>query len=119
MRNAMVMPIVLVVTLLISMLIGTYIMRTSIHISKEYNRDLAEVRGYWGAYGAKELNVSVGTITPYTYKNYKIDVNKTSDSTWEWNLTIPSSSSSGITNKDIYRRKLTIIDSNKTESYQH
>ena len=116
MRNAMVMPIVLVVTLLISLLIGTYLTSSSTRLSKEYYRDLAEVRGYWGAYGAKELNV---TNISYTYQNYNIDVNRTGAYTWEWNLTIPSGKNSGIKNSDLYIRNITLDnnDSNKIKSY--
>ena len=103
----MIMPIILVITLLISILIATYLGGSSVFVSKQYHRDLAEVRGYWGAYGAKELNSSV----VYNYEYYDINVSKLSDVTWEWNLTIPISS--GIKNKDIYTRVMK-IDSNKT-----
>ena len=118
MKNAMVMPTVLMVTLFISILIGTYMMNTSVNISREYHRDLAEVRGYWGAYGAKELNVS---DIRYEYENYNIDVNQSGDDyVWEWNLTTPVSKSSGIKNKDLYIRKITLEnnDSNKIKSYE-
>jgi len=112
----MVIPVVLVVTLLISLLIGTYLTSSSTRLSKEYYRDLAEVRGYWGAYGAKELNV---TTISYEYKNYNIDVNRTSTTSyiWEWNLTIGTGS--GIKNSDLYIRKITLDnnDSNQTKSY--
>jgi len=114
MRNAIVMPSVLVITLLISMLIGTYVMNTSVHISQEYHRDLAEIRGYWGAYGAKELNVS---SIQYRYNNYNIDVNRTGTTyEWEWNLTIPSSS--GISNSDLYRRKIITENNGSIKSYK-
>ena len=116
MRNAMVIPVVLVVTLLISLLIGTYLTSSSTRLSKEYYRDLAEVRGYWGAYGAKELNAT--SIISYTYQHYSIDVNRIGTSyIWEWNLTIGTGS--GIKNRDLYIRKITLDnnDSNKTKSY--
>lgn len=118
MKNAMVIPVVLVITLLISMLIGTYMMSSSVHISQAFNRDLAEVRGYWGAYGAKELNIS---NIAYNYNNYNIDVHRKTDSTdtWEWNLTI--SSGSGIDDNDLYHRKIIVVDENnpnEIESYE-
>jgi hypothetical protein len=115
MKNAMVMPTVLMVTLFISILIGTYMMSTSVNISRAYHRDLAEVRGYWGAYGAKELNAT--NVLSYRYGNYNIDVNHTNTNTWEWNLTITGGS--GVTNNDIYTRVLTTTDdTGSIESYE-
>lgn len=113
MRNAIIMPIVLVVTLLISLLIGTYISINSVNISQEYYRDLAEVRGYWGAYGAKESN---NTNYTYTYNIYKIEISRNGNK-YEWNLTNPNS---GITNDDLFHRKLEvdINDYNQTISYK-
>lgn len=106
MRKAMAMPIVLVVSLMIMILVGTYISATSTHTSKEYYRDLAEVRGYWGAYGAKELNA---TSKSYDYGNYNIDVNRTGSAEWKWELRVISS---GITNDDVYNKKLVLADDN-------
>jgi len=109
MKKAMVMPIILVITLLISILIATYLGGSSVFVSKQYHRDLAEVRGYWGAYGAKELNQTVS----YVYNNYEINVEQNiSTKNWEWNLTIPIGVSSGINNNDIYTRVMK-VDSNK------
>ena len=112
MKNAMVIPVVLVITLLISMLIGTYMMSSSVHISKEFHRDLAEVRGYWGAYGAKELNRD---ITTYTYTNYNINISKNSNA-YEWNLTIPNGKTSGIANNDLYVRIITVVNADENDT---
>ena len=107
MKNAMVIPIVLVVTLMIMILVGTYISATSTYISKEYYRDLAEVRGYWGAYGAKEMNVSLAS---YDYGRYKIDVNRTGDKyKWNWAL---QPVHSGLSSNDVYTRELILAEDN-------
>jgi hypothetical protein len=122
MRNAVVMPMVLIVTLLVSILIGTYLTSTSTHISKEFYRDLAEVRGYWGAYGAKELNSSV----TYKYRDmlnsqdiYNIKVTKNSN-VYSWVLA--PINNSGIDNDDIYTREIeinSISEYNKTMLYSN
>jgi len=109
MKKAMVMPIVFVVILLISLLIGTYMQVNAVNMSKEFNKDLAEVRGYWGAYGAKELNVS-GVVLSYKYQYYDINASLNSN-ICDWNLSIPSGKNSGVHNKDIYTRKL-MVDNN-------
>ena len=119
----MAIPIVLIVMFMIMVLVGTYISTTSTYISKEYYRDLAEVRGYWGAYGGKELNITVnGKSYNYYNKdgilNYKIDVNRTSPTsyTWKWEL---KAINSGITNDDVYNRELILADDNVSiESYK-
>lgn len=108
MKNAIVMPLVLIVTVLISILIATYITMSSTHISKEYYRDLAEVRGYWGAYGAKELNNSMN----YHYANYDINVTKNVNN-YKWSL---SPISSGITNDDLYNRVITVKNAEKNDT---
>jgi hypothetical protein len=115
MRKAMAIPIVLIIMFMIMVLIGTYMSATSTYISKEYYRDLAEVRGYWGAYGGKELNISNKS---YNYGNYSIDVNRTSPTsyTWRWEL---KAINSGVTNSDVYCRDLNLTDDNiSIESYK-
>ena len=124
MRNAMVMPTVLIITLLISILIGTYMMNTSVNISREFQKDLAEVRGYWGAYGAKELKA---TTDSYTYKNisgnqniYTIEITG-SGNQYSWELI--TLNNSGIKESDLYLRTLEVEDItdaikiNQTKSY--
>jgi hypothetical protein len=117
MRNAMVMPMVFVITILISMLIASYMRMTSVHLSKEYYKNLAEVRGYWGAYGAKELDISKN----YRYTQYDINISKNADE-YNWTLTIPSGKDSGITNDNLYNRKIKVLggsDANSTDIIQY
>ena len=117
MKKAVVMPMVLIITLLMSLLIGAYLKYSSTRISDEYYKNLAEIRGYWGVYGAKELNITSGQ---YQYNHYNIEVKKVTGTTsWEWNLTIPSGKNSGINNSDLYTKKI-VVDSNdlnKTRLY--
>lgn len=104
----MVIPMVLLITLMMMVLIGVYISMTSTYVSKEYHRDLAEIRGYWAVYGAKELNLS---NISYDYDGkYSIDVNRTASLyKWHWKL---KPNSSGITNEDVYPRELGLADDN-------
>jgi hypothetical protein len=116
MRSAVVIPTVLVMTLLISILIGLFLSNSSMFLSNEFYKDLAEVRGYWGAYGAKELNLS---NLSYSYQNYNIDINRIGGNEWEWHLKIPSGKGSGIQDSDLYIKSIVVESdsSNRTKSY--
>ncbi len=46
---------------------------SSTSLSHQFYRDLAEIRGYWASYGAKELNIS---SISYSYNHYSIDVER-------------------------------------------
>jgi len=118
MRRAFVMPMVLVITLLISALIGSFMVNSSTSLSHQFYRDLAEIRGYWASYGAKELNIS---SISYSYNHYSIDVERIDNYSWEWNLSIPAGESSGIDSGDIYTRKIELnsSDPNRVKSYSN
>ncbi|MEA2018210.1 MAG: hypothetical protein U9N59_07160 [Campylobacterota bacterium] len=90
---------------------------TASNTSREYFKSLATTRGYWGVYGAKELNASV----EYKYKSfnnavdiYTVKATKTVD---EYNWTLDAVNG-GIKKEDIFQRKLKVLDSNTTLSYK-
>ncbi len=72
--------------------IGSFMVNSSTSLSHQFYRDLAEIRGYWASYGAKELNIS---SISYSYNHYSIDVERIDNYSWEWNLSIPVGESSG------------------------
>jgi len=113
----MVIPIVLVIVFFVSMSIGSFMYITASNTSKEYFKSLVTKRGYWGVYGAKELNSTV----EYKYKSlnglvdiYTVKVVKNTDE-YTWTL---ADINGGMKNEDIFQRKIKVQDSNKTLSYK-
>jgi hypothetical protein len=47
------------VIIFILLLVATYTRYTTMVTSMEFHKDLAKIRGYWGAYGAKELENNI------------------------------------------------------------
>jgi len=123
------------VAIFIVMSIATYYRFSSDIISLEFHKDLAKIRGYWAAYGAKELEDEP------SYKYYKLrndiflyeiatakDITRVpflgyvTNAKYDWNII--NTSNSGIKDDMVYHRTLKPfinlaleIDTNKTKSY--
>ena len=119
MRKGAVIPITLTVVFLVSMLVGSFMLYYAKIASKEFHRDLAEIRGYWAVYGAKELNI---TDVNYTYNTlfssnqlYKINTKKNGN-IFAWNVI---NLASGIRDDDLFKRELNVTNNGDIISYQH
>lgn len=123
MKNNMTKGYVLLSVMMVSILISLSIagfMKYSAQITvKEFHKDLAKLRGYWGAYGAKELGSN------HDYKYYRLSSptflysirgkSYPADGKYKWKII--DDENSGIKNNDIFRRTLYSSDGNKMEKY--
>lgn len=119
MKKGAVIPITLTVVFLISMLVGSFMLYYAKITSREFHIDLAELRGYWAVYGAKELNV---TNVNYNYSTlfsdnqlYRINITKNANS-YNWNII---NLGSGIKDTDLFKRELNVTNSGNIISYRH
>lgn len=132
MKKAITLIITLFTVLFVSFAIISFMYYSSINQTSQYHKDLAELRGYWAAYGAKEKNSSTDILYYYhdlSVENengngskfvYIIRGKKTNNNNFTFEIVSSESVKINKQNSDIYTRTLKISggNSNKMVSYK-